>query len=333
MKKSFLGVSAFFVIIGFLLVCVINYKTPFFVSKRSGWSIGFGISNHFPEKMNINKWNLIFKNAVSKDSTSFIADPFWIEFNDSIYIFFENQSKYDNGTIGVFASKDGKKFRYVKNAIKETFHMSYPQVFKKDKKFYMLPETQASGHVLLYEAVKFPYKWKICDTLIKNCQLKDPTIYLSDSINLIFGGGKNLDLNLYVSNSLFGKWKLKQKGILRGTEYRPGGRIIRDKGKLLLPVQNCSEAYGYGLSLYSISKVKNKYKLHRVSPFYLEQQKNIKEFNAGMHHLDLHKLGNNFFYVYDGNTFEEPEKKIFNYRGPLKKTYIDSKQFISSLCE
>ncbi|AMO21192.1 glucosamine inositolphosphorylceramide transferase family protein [Flavobacterium columnare] len=333
MKKNFFWISGFFMILGFLLVCVINYRTPFFVSKRSGWSIGFGISKRFPEKMDFNKINLILKNIVSKDSTNFIADPFWIESNDSIYIFFENQSKYDNGTIGVLASKDGKKFRYEKDAIKEAFHMSYPQVFQKNKKFYMLPETQASGHVLLYEAVKFPYKWKICDTLIKNCQLKDPTIYLSDSINLIFGAGKNLDLNLYVSNSLFGKWELKQKEILKGTESRPGGRIINYKGKLLLPIQNCSEAYGYGLSLYTVDKVRNTYKLSRIKPFYLKQQEHIKEFNAGMHHLDLHKLENNFFYVYDGNTFEEPREKVFNYKGPLKKTYIDLKQFTSSICE
>ena len=41
--------------------------------------------------------------------------------------------------------------------INEPFHMSFPNVFKFENEFYMMPENSESNQLRLYNAVDFPY--------------------------------------------------------------------------------------------------------------------------------------------------------------------------------
>ena len=190
----------------------------------------------------------------------------------------------------------------------------------------MVPESKQANAVLLYQAHRFPYDWRICDTLISNVQLVDPSIYLSDSLNILVATDYEKNMYLYQADSLFGRWELHKEPIaLIGTEARAGGRFFADKKGLILPVQNCTKGYGYGLSLYRFSFDKGTYDVKREKPFYLMANENIKEFNAGMHHLDMQRIdSNHYYYVYDGNQLASTSKYL-NIRGPLKWSYLDLK--------
>src|SRR3970282_1407135 len=124
----------------------------------------------------------IEKLQAQNDSTVFLADPFFVKEEDTIYLFFEHQKSKSNADVGLLTSIDGKNYRYRGTVLSQKFHLSYPQVFKYKGDFYMVPESKQANAVLLYKAHRFPYGWRICDTLIANVQLVDPTIYLSDSL-------------------------------------------------------------------------------------------------------------------------------------------------------
>jgi hypothetical protein len=327
MKKYLIGILLF----GIFTMLLINNRTPFFQQDGGGWSIGYGESKEYPKSINV-KENAIYsieKLKEQNDSTVFLADPFFVKEKGVFYLFFEHKKTKTNADVGLLTSNDGKNYQYKGTVLTQKFHLSYPQVFKYKSNFYMVPESKQANAVLLYKAYDFPYDWRVYDTLIANVQLKDPSIYVSDSLNIMVASDDKLNMYVYQANSLFGKWKLHKKPIaMIGTEARAGGRFFADKKGLILPIQNCTDGYGYGLSLYRFCFKEGSYTTERVSPFFLKGNKEIKEFNAGMHQLDIQKLDDNqYYYVYDGNRLKSDSKKM-NIWGPLKWSYIDFKNWI-----
>lgn len=330
MKKIF--------IFGLLLVLVflgiINYRTPFFQKDGGLWSVGFGSSTTFPEKMNF-KENGLFSVAKLKavsDSTLFLADPFFIKEKDTFYLFIEHKKTHKNtADISVLTSVDGKNYTFRGTVLSQKFHLSYPQVYKYKNEFYMVPETKQAGAVLLYKAYKFPFDWRIQDTLVKNVALKDPSLYLSDTLNIMVASDDQLNMFMYQADSLTGKWKLHAKPkVMMGTEARAGGRFFPTKDGLLLPIQNSTHGYGYGLSLYNFSFLKEDYTVKRKIPFFLIANDSINEFKAGMHQFDIQLVDGKYYFVYDGSSRQSEETHL-NLRGPLKWNYIDLKNWLYQL--
>jgi hypothetical protein len=328
MEKKYLFILLF---LGFVLLVLINFRTPFLRQDGGGWSVGYGSSTSFPEKMIIDAKAMysIENLKIQNDSTVFLADPFFVKEKDTFYLFFEHKTSKSNADIGLLTSVDGKKYHYRGTVLSQKFHLSYPQVFKYKNDFYMVPESKRANAVLLFKAHRFPFDWRICDTLISDVQLVDPSIYLSDSLNILVASDYAKNMYVYRADSLFGKWKLHQKPIaLIGTESRAGGRFFADKKGLILPVQNFSKGYGYGVSLYRFSFKDGSYTIKREKPFFLVANENIKEFNAGMHQLDMQRLdANHYYYVYDGNRLNS-NSKSFNFWGPLKWNYLDLKNWL-----
>lgn len=316
------------------LIILINNRTPFFLpSKEGGWSIGYNYYDSIPSKINPEE-NYIFsieKLTKISDSTVFLADPFFLKEKDTSYIFFEYQMKKPGADIAVMKSANGLDFKFDRVVLDENFHLSYPQVFKYKDAYYMLPETGKAHNVLLYKAHNFPYDWRICDTLVKNKSLKDPSIYLSDSLNFLVASDDKLNLYMYNSDSLFGKWELnKHKSIVKiGSEARAGGRIFVNKNnKITLPLQNCTEGYGFGISLYELNfDDQGNYDIELSNKFFLKASDKMYEFAGGMHQLDIQKIDDKYFIVYDGKIIEN-NKMEFKWKTSLKLAYLDTKDFL-----
>jgi hypothetical protein len=185
----------------------------------------------------------------------------------------------------------------------------------------MLPETAQSNQVLLYEATDFPMHWRVCDTLVPHRKLKDPTLYLSDTLNFMVASDDDLNLHAFTADSLSGKWE--DCGIIRrGSESRPGGRIFTKNQSIYLPLQNAQNGYGSGLSLYRVTVASNHIRVHKEKHLWLQAQKEFPAFSHGMHHLDLQPTPQGWRYVYDGNTTTLlPPKNQWKFA--LKATYKD----------
>ncbi len=308
-----------------LTALVLHMQNPFFTGRAGYWAVGFSHYSALPDSFTVNPRQIYGQRDLSRHvaNTEFLADPFFLFDKGTYYLFFEHKKFNDpHASIGVLTSADGKKYDYGGDVLSEGFHLSYPQVFKHGKRFLMLPEAQGSGHVILYEAKKFPYSWKPADTLIRGLKLKDPSIYLSDTLNVIVGADARFRMLVYTADSLNGTWRPHGRFIaMSGSESRPGGRFIVHKGKLLLPVQNQSRGYGSGVSLYEFKFSGGDYSVERYREMYLKGQPQLPEFNFGMHHLDIQGTPAGHYAVYDG--IPKRKGKNLSLVGSLKMTYYD----------
>jgi len=173
----------------------------------------------------------------------------------------------------------------------------------------------------LYEAIDFPMQWRVCDTLVVNRSLKDPTLYLSDTLNVLVASDNDLNLYTFTADSLCGQW-IDQGILRRGSESRPGGRMFVRNQSVYLPLQNVQKGYGSGLSLFRLTKTKEQFQLVKEQHLWLHAQTNLAAFSHGMHHLDVQKTTKGWQYVYDGNTSTTlPPKNQWKFA--LKATYKD----------
>ncbi|MGY5847694.1 glucosamine inositolphosphorylceramide transferase family protein [Salegentibacter sp. HM20] len=323
--KRILKILLLFGILGIVILMIFNYRYPFFTHSVGNWSVGFTFSPEVFPKPKLSIDNIISYSEIDSllpEEIDYIADPFFLKDSSAYYIFTEIKGK-GNADIAVFRSEDGLSYEYGGIVLDEDFHLSYPQVFKHKNEYFMLPETAGSNNVLLYKAKNFPFDWQISDTLIKDRHLKDPSILLSDDLNLIVAVDDDLKQYMFVSDSLRGSWKEAENYKQRwGNESRPGGRFFKEGENWYLPLQNRSKGYGTGISLYQLKNEEGYLELVKAEHMYLGPQQHIKWFNRGMHHLDIQDIGEDYYMVYDGDRNVSGEKS-FQYKRTIKFNLID----------
>lgn len=315
-----------FGILGIIIVVlfIFNYRYPFFNPTIGNWSVGFQQSSMVFPNVDIGKGGIVtyaYINNLLPENIDYIADPFFIREKDTFYLFVEIKGE-GNADIALLTSSNGLDYTYKGIVLDEEFHLSYPQVFKYRNEFYMLPETAGSNNVLLYKAENFPFKWGVTDTLFKNINLKDPSILLSENLNLIVGVDDNLKQFIFTADSLTGTWTEAKNYHQRwGNETRPGGRFFKIDDKWYLPLQNRSLGYGTGISIYELSIENDRLEFRLSQKMYLGPQQEVEWFNRGMHHLDVQQLENGYYMVYDGD--RNYGEKEFQYKRTIKFNLID----------
>jgi hypothetical protein len=308
-----------------LTLLLINQKYPFFHNISGPWIIGFNRINTLSEEIPIDQNNIISSEDIINSESLFLADPFFIIENDSIYLFVENQEKNKAANIDLFIITDSL-ILHKGTVFDPPYHTSYPQVFNYKGEFYMLPESKRSNNLILYKANNFPYEWSISDTLIKNVRLKDATLMINDDYNVIFTCNDDLELFMYCSNDLFSGWEeCENYTKYFGNEVRPAGRIFKYNDKTFIPMQNLKLGYGTSVSLYEIIIKNNSIKLIKEMSGFLAPQIGKQHFNSSMHHIDIQEHNGSYIYFYDGRSLIN---KSFSLKRSLKYNYLDLKSII-----
>lgn len=185
------------------------------------------------------------------------ADSFCFADREKVYVFMEIMGRNGSkGTLGVTEFKDGS-FSKVVEILREPFHLSYPNVFKYNNHYYMIPETNESNQIRLYESKKFPFEWELKKILFDDVKLVDSSFMsISDDEYIVFSHDINDDafkLRVFILNlkdlTLREINKFKQ-----ASDERPGGNIIIVNGEKFRVLQDCSEYYGRRLKLYKITE-------------------------------------------------------------------------------
>lgn len=195
------------------------------------------------------------------------ADPFIVTEGDCDYIFFENDSFIDGkGIIScVKIDHNGNASRPF-TVLEETFHLSYPGVFKQDKHFYMIPETMDSGSIRLYRCEKFPDVWRLDRILIHNIGALDPTLCEYEGKYWLFanvpekGASWDDELHVFYADSLASEWKSHPKNpiISDVRRARPAGNLFIQNGQLYRVSQNCTPRYGYSINILKVEELNTK---------------------------------------------------------------------------
>lgn len=182
-------------------------------------------------------------NWLKADSRYFFADPFVFEHNNKTLLAVEYLPyKGFKGEIKVFS---GDKFQNDETgyAIKENYHLSYPNVIKDKANLYIMPETYQGNNLCLYEKTEIGWTKHI---IIENIKCIDPEIIFYNGYYYLFTTIKNNyhDTNLFVyySKELLNGWKshLLNPVITDIRRARGAGKIFARDNILYRPGQDYS---------------------------------------------------------------------------------------------
>lgn len=175
-------------------------------------------------------------------------DPFAFTYNGTTYLFAELYSFLrGRGVIGYCSLKNGK-FTKWKPVIVEPHHLSYPYLFEKDGKIYMIPESFESGQVYAYRAVEFPDRWERAYTLKSDVQYVDTSRFVADgqSYAFTYDIGGNAPHSLLLYRLADEKMEDADCQILTRDDAvaRPGGYPFQDDKGWIRVSQDCDGQYG-----------------------------------------------------------------------------------------
>ncbi|WP_167357200.1 glucosamine inositolphosphorylceramide transferase family protein [Paenibacillus pectinilyticus] len=239
----------------------------------------------------------------------FVADPFIIQHGSEFFLFFEILNKASGqGEIGVASSSDGVTWKYGQVVLREKFHLSYPQVFIHNNKFYMLPETAESDRVILYKAKNFPNEWEVACELMEGQYLDPSLVHIHDKW-WMFAGTETDSFHIFSSDQLEGPWlEHPQSPIISGNDKisRPGGRLIVSEGHVYRYTQADYPHYGDSVRVFKVNTLTEEaYEEEEVSLILSGSKKENDWRKDGMHHIDQLQLKDNRWLVaVDGHTFK-----------------------------
>jgi hypothetical protein len=147
--------------------------------------------------------------------------------------------------------------------LEESFHLSYPCVFRDKGQFYMTPETMDSGTIRLYRCERFPDRWKLERILIDKVAALDPTVCEFAGKYWLFanvpepGASWDDELHLFYAESLDSEWTSHPLNpIVRdASRARPAGHLFIENGQLYRVSQNCAPRYGYSINIQVVEEL------------------------------------------------------------------------------
>jgi hypothetical protein len=213
-------------------------------------------------------------------------------------MFFEVLNKAtDQGDIGLATSTDTLKWDYKQIVLDESFHLSYPYVFKWKGEYYMLPETGESNSIRLYKAAEFPTRWEYMSTLLGGSSFVDPSIFEYKGKLWLFvtsndNGNKNNNLRLFYADDLTEKWTEHPRSpVIENNPdiARPGGRVLVLGDRIIRYAQDDYPRYGSQVRAFLISELTtSSYKEEPVGDEPVIKAGAAGWNKDGMHQVDAH---------------------------------------------
>ncbi len=243
-------------------------------NRRPHWYVGWRHTNAAsPSIQETARMPDVTWRRLEDDGQRFYADPFVFCHEGRTWLFVEEYPlSTAKGIISVVEmGTDGPIGKPVP-VLEREGHLSYPFVFERDGKIWMIPESASIKTVDLYEAEDFPFKWRHHSTLLSGIEVGDATIVEHDERLWMFGtvgggGASSWDaLHIWSSKHLDGPWTPHPKNpvLLDARSARPAGMFFRRNGELWRPAQDCSEIYGGALALCRVVRLDEEHFEQRV---------------------------------------------------------------------
>lgn len=179
------------------------------------------------------------------------ADPFAMERNGVLHVLFED---YDQavgiGSIRHLSIAADGRVSEPEVVLETGVHTSYPFLLEHDGSCFMLPETSAAGELALYEAERFPDRWRRVATLLPGIPAVDASVVHYEGRWWMFATrsdhGDNHNLFIWHSTELSGPWTPHLANPVKTDirSSRPGGTPFVVDGTLYRPAQDASRIYG-----------------------------------------------------------------------------------------
>ncbi|MBE6927929.1 MAG: hypothetical protein E7467_05510 [Ruminococcaceae bacterium] len=188
--------------------------------------------------------------TIRASRTKWYADPFVFHDGDNVYLFVEVKEIWtDKAVLGV-SKLEGDHFSPIQTCLKENFHLSYPNVFKFQGNYYMIPETTKTHQLRLYKADNFPYSWKLDCILMDRVDYADCSfLNVNGSAYLFCYDTEKKPAQTVLYELFLDEKKLISRPLSKFINERPGGNAIQTAGAIYRPLQDCKNSYGDHLLL------------------------------------------------------------------------------------
>jgi hypothetical protein len=246
--------------------------------------------------------------VLPKLAGTFVADPFVAEDGDKRYIFVE-EFPYSTrkGVISVFEVGEAGATR-LGVALEEPYHLSFPFLFQRDGAYFMIPEGQGGGELVLYECTGFPLQWRRKKVIMQET-CADTIVFEHESrwwmLTSIKGEGRaenSAELHAFYTDDPVGEWLPHSKNpvLMDASKGRNGGIVTDEEGRTYRVAQRAGfRTYGDGFAIFRIDELTpDSYRETLVREVEPEFFPNL----AGAHHM--HSRGG--LTVYDFNRDERP---------------------------
>jgi uncharacterized repeat protein (TIGR02543 family) len=247
--------------------------------------------------------------VTDRTNVTFVADPFLFHEGSTWYMFFEimtdgNELHCD---IGLATSSDGFHWTYQQVVLDEPFHLAYPQVFKWDGTYYMIPDTYSQDQVKLYKATNFPYAWAFVANIASGPRYVDSSIFRYNNTWWLFTSNWQYSTYLYYSDNLTdpSSWHSHPMNPIisvDGSKARCGGRVTVFNGNTIIRLaQKCNVVYGQAVRAFQVDTLTSTaYAEHEIPQSPIVQASGSGWNKDGMHTVDPWWIGDRWLAAVDG---------------------------------
>lgn len=278
----------------------------------------------YSEKKSEGIENIYNKYTIVKNRfLSWCADPFPIEYEGELYIFAELFKFVGCKGVIAYTKKTKNGFDKWKIIIEEPYHLSFPNIYKYNNKYYMCPESNEAKEIYIYECIEFPDKWKKKNVLVRGGHYCD-TVFFAKG-RKIYGITYNLNGNLEMFDCYNGcSFSKGQLNVTSVYDNRPAGQIFIDKkyGNVLVS-QIGEPKYGSGLVFKEISLSWPDYNEREIKRIYPEDIFcDVKRKYNGVHTFNMSEQYCVIDVIYDEiNIVEKLLKVLHKCRKKMKKCH------------
>ena len=224
----------------------------------------------------------------------YLADPFGLIRGDALHVFVEAFDYRHKRAVIERHELDAKSLRWrSKHTVLDLpFHLSYPFVFEHEGEVYMVPESHQAGEAALYKADGTLTRFERQQALLEGLPIADASLIEFEGRWWMFytlvgpQGRDQRELHMAHAPSLFGPWQPLGENPVRvdRSGARPAGRPFLDhQGRVLLPVQDCSQGYGSATRLLRMTELTPEKVEIEALDWRLTGDLVSSEFDAGLH--------------------------------------------------
>jgi hypothetical protein len=229
----------------------------------------------FAQLFEVTEWNVGFAPGTARDVVAgapldvrwlplpaprtYIADPFVVE-RDGMRVLFVEDFDYarDRGVIDALVLDENDAVVRRERAIDIATHVSYPFPLEIDGELFLVPENCAGREIALYRCAEFPAHWVREAAIFPDFDGVDTTLFAHDgrwwAFCTRFTRGSMLGLYAFHAPSPRGPWTEHALNpvVVDIASARPAGAVFHVDGVPYRPGQDCSHAYGCGLTIARI---------------------------------------------------------------------------------
>ncbi|HGV0304327.1 TPA: hypothetical protein ACNFRT_004031 [Citrobacter freundii] len=265
---------------------------------HESWDIMI-IKDHGTHLFPDNTLEILNKSAAQqlKKKYTFQADPFLIEKDDKLYVFYEAFSfRNSKGTLRCRILD--RELTEIDDVKLEGFddlrcHLSFPFLININNQLFMIPESSERKEVLLFQSVEFPARWKQVKVLISDIELTDNVFISINEACYLLSTTMDNEIIIHSADHIYGQWQRITPSLkVSNPHHRGAGASYQVENKMYFLTQECTPET-YGKSIY----IKELVTLNDAN----FDENLIEQINSSINHSDgVHTLNfSNNYIVYD----------------------------------